>query len=66
MHNDPAIVSPAAAVFAPIGNRTFRATGITAYLGNGGALKHAQSIAAHESPRAQQNSATERRKTHAG
>jgi hypothetical protein len=27
---------------APIGNHTFRATGITAYLGNGGALEHAQ------------------------
>ena len=26
-------------------------TGITAYLGNGGALEHAQSMAAHESPR---------------
>jgi hypothetical protein len=30
---------------------TFRATGITAYLGNGGALEHAQSMAAHASPR---------------
>lgn len=30
---------------------TFRATGITAYLENGGALEHAQIIAAHESPR---------------
>ena len=29
----------------------FRATGITAYLGNGRALEHAQSMAAHESPR---------------
>jgi hypothetical protein len=29
----------------------FRATGITAYLGNGGVLEHAQSMAAHESPR---------------
>ena len=36
---------------APIGNHTFRATGITAYLGNGGVLEHAQSMAAHESPR---------------
>jgi hypothetical protein len=35
---------------APIGNHTFRATGITAYLGNGGTLEHAQSMAAHESP----------------
>jgi site-specific recombinase XerD len=30
---------------------TFRATGITAYLMNGGTLEHAQQIAAHESPR---------------
>ena len=34
-----------------IGNHTFRATGITAYLQNGGTLEHAQQIAAHESPR---------------
>ena len=30
---------------------TFRATGITAYLENGGTLEHAQAIAAHASPR---------------
>ena len=30
---------------------SFRATGITAYLLNGGTLEHAQQIAAHESPR---------------
>lgn len=30
---------------------TFRATGITAYLENGGRLEHAQAIAAHESAR---------------
>ena len=30
---------------------TFRATGITAYLQNGGQLEHAQRIAAHESVR---------------
>ena len=30
---------------------TFRATGITNYLQNGGTLEHAQQIAAHESPR---------------
>jgi integrase/recombinase XerD len=30
---------------------TFRATGITAYLENGGSLEHAQAIAAHESAR---------------
>jgi hypothetical protein len=33
------------------GTHTFRATGITAYLENGGQLKHAQTMAAHESPR---------------
>ena len=41
----------AAGIHAPIGNHTFRATGITAYLGNGGTLEHAQAMAAHESPR---------------
>jgi site-specific recombinase XerD len=41
----------AAGIFAPIGNHSFRATGITAYLSKGGALVHAQSMAAHESPR---------------
>jgi site-specific recombinase XerD len=41
----------AAGIRSPIGNHTFRATGITAYLGNGGTLEHAQSMAAHESPR---------------
>ena len=30
---------------------TFRATGITAYLDNGGTLENAQAMAAHESPR---------------
>lgn len=30
---------------------SFRATGITAYLENGGSIEHAQRIAAHESPR---------------
>jgi len=30
---------------------TFRGTGITAYLENGGTIEHAQAIAAHESPR---------------
>jgi integrase len=35
----------------PIGCHTFRAAGITAYLENGGTLEHAESIAAHESPR---------------
>jgi site-specific recombinase XerD len=41
----------AAGINAPIGNHSFRATGITAYLSNGGALEHAQEMAAHESPR---------------
>ena len=41
----------AAGIHAPIGNHTFRATGITAYLANGGASEHAQEMAAHESPR---------------
>src|SRR5215470_10641815 len=40
-----------AGIHAPIGNHTFRATEITAYLSNGGALEHAQEMAAHESPR---------------
>jgi integrase/recombinase XerD len=37
----------------PIGTccHTFRATGITAYLENGGTIEKAQAIAAHESPR---------------
>jgi site-specific recombinase XerD len=34
-----------------IGNHTFRATGITAYLKNKGTLEHAQTIANHASPR---------------
>ena len=40
-----------AGIRTKIGNHTFRATGITAYLQNGGTLEHAQQIAAHESPR---------------
>ncbi|WP_146503615.1 tyrosine-type recombinase/integrase [Rubinisphaera italica] len=32
-------------------NHSFRATGITAFLSNGGTLENAQRIAAHESPR---------------
>ena len=34
-----------------IGNHTFRATGITAYLQNKGTLETAQQLANHESPR---------------
>jgi site-specific recombinase XerD len=40
-----------AGVKTRIGNHTFRATGITAYLKNGGTLEHAQQIANHSSPR---------------
>jgi hypothetical protein len=39
----------AAGIKAPIGCHTFRATGIAAYLENGGTLEHAQAMAAHES-----------------
>lgn len=41
----------AAGIKTKIGNHSFRATGITAYLKNGGALEHAQQIANHASPR---------------
>jgi len=34
-----------------IGNHTFHAAGITAYLKNNGTLEHAQHLASHESPR---------------
>src|ERR1019366_7281629 len=35
----------------PISCHTFRATGITSYLENGGTIEKAQQIAAHESPK---------------
>jgi integrase len=41
----------AAHVSTAISCHTFRATGITAYLENGGTIENAQAIAAHESPR---------------
>lgn len=41
----------AAGIATAVSNHTFRATGITAYLENGGTLEKAQAIAAHESPR---------------
>jgi len=41
----------AAGIATRIGNHTFRATGITAYLKNAGKLEVAQHIANHESPR---------------
>ena len=45
---------------------TFRATGITAYLLNGGTLERAQAIAAHESPRTQALRPDRRRDDHRG
>jgi site-specific recombinase XerD len=41
----------AGGIATKIGNHTFRATGITAYLKNKGTLEHAQTIANHASPR---------------
>ena len=41
----------AAGLSATTCSHTFRATGITAYLSNGGTIEKAQQIAAHESPR---------------
>jgi integrase/recombinase XerD len=41
----------AAGLSEAIGNHTFRATGITAYLENGGTIENAQAIANHESPK---------------
>lgn len=41
----------AAGLGAKINCHTFRATGITAYLSNGGTIENAQVIAGHESPR---------------
>jgi site-specific recombinase XerD len=38
-----------AGIKTPIGCHTFRATGITNYLENGGSLENAQAMAAHES-----------------
>jgi len=40
-----------AGISSEITCHTFRATGITEYLRNGGTIEHAQAIAAHESPR---------------
>jgi hypothetical protein len=42
---------PAAGIRTRIGNHTFRATGITAYLTNGGTLEKAALIANHASTR---------------
>ena len=40
-----------AGIATPLCCHSFRATGITVYLENGGTLENAQRIAAHESPR---------------
>jgi site-specific recombinase XerD len=45
---------PAAGIKTKIGNHTFRATGITAYLKNGGTLEKAASMANHASTRTTQ------------
>ncbi|WP_456293248.1 tyrosine-type recombinase/integrase [Pseudomonas sp. AK106] len=44
----------AAGIKTPIGNHTFRATGITAYLKNGGTLENAAAMANHASTRTTQ------------
>ena len=44
----------AAGIETPIGNHTFRATGITAYLKNGGTLEKAATMANHSSTRTTQ------------
>ena len=41
----------AAGIDAPAGCHSFRATGITVYMENGGTLERAQKMAAHSSPR---------------
>lgn len=41
----------AAGIKTPIGCHSFRATGITIYLSNGGVLEKAQQMAGHSSPR---------------
>ena len=40
-----------AGITEKIGNHTFRATGITAYLDAGGTLENAQDMAAHSDPK---------------
>ena len=40
-----------AGIAAPIGNHSFRGTGITNYLRNGGRVEEAQRMAAHADPR---------------
>lgn len=45
------MVRRGAGVGIGIGKHTFRATGITAYLKNGGTLENAEAMATHSSPR---------------
>lgn len=40
-----------AGIIEKIGNHSFRTTGITAYLNAGGAVEHAQGMAAHSDPK---------------
>jgi integrase/recombinase XerD len=40
-----------AGFLTPVGCHTWRATGVTVYVENGGRLEHAQQMAGHESPR---------------
>ncbi len=53
MGDDPASAL-AAKIETKIGNHTFRATGITAYLNNGGTLERAALMANHASTRTTQ------------
>ena len=48
------ITITAAGIATKIGNHTFRATGITAYLKNGGTLENAAAMANHASTRTTQ------------
>ena len=43
--------APDASIPTKVCNHLFRATGITAYLDNGGSLDNAHAMAAHETPR---------------
>ena len=51
MNPRPVVRATAAGQPASTCCHTFRATGITAYLSNGGTLEHAQRIAGHSSPK---------------
>jgi hypothetical protein len=51
LRDDPPPGTEAAGIKTEIGNQSFRATGITAYLKNGGTLEKAASMANHASTR---------------